>query len=215
MGVLIIGSGDFISNQTIKKYQKKDFKIIAADGGANKLYKLGIIPHYSIGDYDSISVEAYEWLEKEKVKINRYPSKKDKTDMELCIEFAAEIDDEIIITGGTGYRLDHTLANILMLIKLHKLGIAVKIEDDHNLIMILEGKNKLNVEKYMEYNLSILPYKDDLDSVSSFGLEYEVDDQKFEFGSSFGVSNVILKENIEINIVDGLGIIIISKDKNY
>lgn len=213
MGVMIVGSGDFAVSKTIEKYKSRGFKIIAADGGANSLFEAGIVPDYSIGDYDSISKETYEWLKLNQVSMDKYPSKKDKTDMELCIDFAMSMSKEIVITGGSGYRLDHTLANILLLIKFHQKKINIIVEDDYNHIIILSGNNKLDVKEYMGYNLSILPYFDDLIDVTTNGLEYEVLNQRFPFGSSFGVSNVILKENIEINIGEGIGAIIISKDR--
>ena len=63
----------------------------------------------------------------ENVPIKKFPVKKDKTDSELSIEYLIEIGfKDITLVGAIGTRMDHTLANILLLNKLKKKDINRK-----------------------------------------------------------------------------------------
>jgi thiamine pyrophosphokinase len=211
-GVIVIGSGDFESSQTIKKYKEKNYTIIAADGGANKLFDIKVLPDYSMGDYDSISVKTKKWLSENDVKMTEYPAEKDQTDMEICIDKAKTISNKIVIIGGTGYRLDHTLINIFMLSKLKKENLEVSLEDDYNKIFIADGEISIDFKEQIGNNLSIIPLRNSV-RITSEGLRYEVNDIVFEFGGSLGVSNIIDKEIVKLNILDGEVAVILSRDR--
>lgn len=214
MEALIVGSGDFINEETLKKYQELGCFIIAADGGADKLYKAGILPELAIGDCDSIKKETVDWLKKQAIEIRTYPSKKDKTDMELCLDYAIEKGyKRIVISGGTGYRLDHTLANITILVKYFLEGKKVILEDDYNQISVISGANRLEMKAYLGQNLSLIPMLGQVKDVALKGLEYSSESLFFPFGSALGVSNVIVDEWVEINIPEGIMLLILSKDK--
>lgn len=214
MKALIVGSGDFNNSETILKYNKLGYTIIAADGGADILYKLKILPNVSIGDYDSIKAISYQWLKDNKINMLEYPSKKNKTDMELCLDYAIEnCSDTIIITGGTGFRLDHTLANMMMMVEYHKRQINIIMEDDYNKIFVISGDNRIETTQNIGSNISVIPVGNSIDNVELKGLEYFSDNLKLPFGSSLGVSNVIVDSIIEINVNIGVAFAIISRDK--
>lgn len=211
-GVIVVGSGDFESSQTIKKYKEKDYTIIAADGGANKLFEISVLPDYSMGDCDSITAETKKWLDENDIKTTKYPAEKDQTDMEICIDKAKTISDTIVIVGGTGYRLDHTLINIFMLSKLKKENLEVSLEDDYNKIFIVDCEISIELKNQIGNNLSIIPLKNSV-RITSEGLRYEVDNTLFEFGGSLGVSNIIDRELVKLNIIGGEVAIILSRDR--
>lgn len=214
MKALIVGSGDFNNSETILKYSRLGYSIIAADGGADMLYKLKILPDVSMGDYDSIKAISYQWLKDNKINMLEYPSKKNKTDMELCLDYAIEnCSDTIIITGGTGFRLDHTLANMMMLVENHKRKINIIMEDDYNKIFVISGKNKIETADSIGSNISVIPIESSIENVELRGLEYFSDNLTLPFGSSLGVSNVIVEPTIEINVNKGIAFAIISRDK--
>ena len=87
----------------------------AADGGVAYCKKLNITPDYIIGDFDSLGYIP------EKAEV--LPVQKDNTDMAAAVEKAEAFGcDTFFIYGGTGKRLDHTLANLALLIDLSKKG---------------------------------------------------------------------------------------------
>ena len=94
-------------------------RILAADGGLAFLAGHGVTPHLIVGDMDS-----YGGPLPEGVEFIRHPVMKDATDMELSVEEAlARGAGRILIYGGLGGRLDHSLANIQLLVRLSRRGV--------------------------------------------------------------------------------------------
>ena len=105
MKCVIFGAGSEFPEKIILPDEKRF--IIAADGGLNKLNTLGIKPDHIVGDLDS--------LDKAPVgeDFTLLPHVKDTTDTFEAVRIGREHGcDEFHIYGGTGGRLDHTLANI-------------------------------------------------------------------------------------------------------
>ena len=102
---LIFGAGDYTGMPQIGSLASNSL-VIAADGGYKYLDSLGIAPDIYIGDYDSSECP-------EGVDAVRLPVEKDDTDMLAAVRLALGRGcREIHMFGGTGGRLDHTLANI-------------------------------------------------------------------------------------------------------
>ena len=96
-----------------------DAFLIAADGGLAFLSEHGVTPHLIVGDFDS-----YGGPLPEGVEVIRHPVMKDQTDMELAVwEALRRGAERIFLYGGLGGRLDHTLANIQLLILLARRGV--------------------------------------------------------------------------------------------
>ena len=99
----IVGAGEF--NKEAFKPEPGDY-IIAADGGYNYVISRGFYPDAVIGDFDSLKRVP------EHKNIIRHPVRKDDTDTLLSVKIALDAGYErIILHGGTGGRVDHTIAN--------------------------------------------------------------------------------------------------------
>lgn len=90
--------------------------VIAADGGADHAFALGVPIDLAIGDFDSISAEGLAALERNDVRVERHPAAKDATDLELALDTAAVLRPQrVVVVGGTGGRLDHVLGELSLL----------------------------------------------------------------------------------------------------
>src|SRR5689334_23251718 len=90
--------------------------LIAADGGALPLLRLGLVPDLVIGDLDSLGAAGEAALREQSVELRRFPRAKDETDLELALLHAAALGATAIdILGALGGRWDHTLANVALL----------------------------------------------------------------------------------------------------
>ena len=189
MRAIIIGNGDIKDYQYIKsKINDNDF-IICADGGYNHAEKMGIVPDVLIGDFDSAKN-----FEKVKDRIE-YPKRKDFTDGELAVAYAVDNGyEDIVLIAMTGDRFDHSIADILLLEKC-KNGVLI---DDNNEIYLLKDKLSLNGGKGQ--TLSIIPIKDNAVGITTDGLEYPLNDETLYFGSSRGISNIMLADKCNITI---------------
>lgn len=208
---LIIASGNIINIENIS-FNLEDFDLIlAVDGGVNKSKQLGIIPDLAIGDFDSITDEGKTYIEKNSIPVEKFPSRKDFTDMELGINYlVARACDNITILGGTGTRMDHTIANIFLLKNLYSKGIICNILDDTN--MITYTKDVLHVEKNNFKYISVIPISEDGAVVSLIGMEYPLDKYEIDFASTIGISNELKEVRGKIVVHKGEVLVIRSND---
>lgn len=142
--------------------------ILAADGGADSLLRLGLMPDYLVGDSDSLSREAEEALPAATVRI-KLAGDKDYTDGELaaaaavCLSCGRKLHDprffapdghalyktfeeQTDLTGKsyaflnyTGVRTDHVLANLALARLLVTRGATVFLTDGVTLGRIVQG----------------------------------------------------------------------------
>ncbi|HOO91338.1 MAG TPA: thiamine diphosphokinase, partial [Syntrophales bacterium] len=114
--------------------------IICADGAAQKLKVLDIVPDYIVGDMDSVEEETLRYFETRGSQISRYSKDKDETDTQLALEFAFGMNpDRIRIFGALGGRVDHTLANISLLVLCAKRKIDARIVDRWCELFVIDG----------------------------------------------------------------------------
>lgn len=211
MKILIIASGSAVNYKTIKELFEEADYIICADGGATHLSKVNLIPDVIIGDLDSIEQEVLSLYGGKEVEFKTFPAKKDKTDFELSIDYALELGaSELIITSATGTRLDHTIANIMLLYPLLMKGVKAKIIDNNNEIYMVNDSMQLKKEEYTY--VSIIPLFDNVLGVTTKGFEYETEGIDFKLASTLGISNSLVAEEGSIKIDKGVCLVIKSKD---
>lgn len=173
---------------------RSDDLIIAVDGGTGHCIALGIIPTVVIGDLDSIYPDDLKKMENQKAKIIRYPAKKDQTDLELAIRYAIDNGyNEILVFGALGARWDMTLANVLFMAAPDFDGANIRLIDGSQEITLLKSGYKLEFHGEIGDILSLIPLKNTY-GVTLSGLEYPMKDGELQFGSTRGISNVLIEK---------------------
>ena len=90
--------------------------VVAADSGVAHALALGLAVDVAVGDFDSLDPRVLEAVEAAGTRVERHPAAKDATDLELAIDVAVGLGAaRIVVLGGHGGRLDHFLANALVL----------------------------------------------------------------------------------------------------
>lgn len=114
--VALIGSVDC----NIPHFSQQQFdRIIAVDKGFDTLMRKGITPDEVVGDFDSLGYIPSA------PNVMVHPPEKDQSDMELACDRALELGaTEVMIYGGMAKRLDHTLANMQIMRRLARQGVA-------------------------------------------------------------------------------------------
>lgn len=159
---------------------------IAADSGLETAEKLGIKPDIIIGDFDSVEPE----LLAEYQNIIKYPAQKDDTDSMLCVKYALEHGfTDIIIIGGTGGRLDHTLANLALLRYIKNRGGTGCITDGFNRVSYI-ANGGARIYKNYKY-VSIIPVSPELRGVTLTGFLYNLENGSVKSDEPYTVSNEI------------------------
>jgi len=200
MRAFIIGNGE---NKNLSGVLKNDF-IICADGGYNHAKSSGIIPDIVIGDMDSVGDYS------DAKNVVTYPPEKDFTDSELAINLAIEKGcDEIVLTGMTGTRLDHTLANIGLLRAISQKGVKATLLDENNTIYYIDDKFELLGAVGM--TVSVIPLSEKLSGVTETGFYYKLENEDLYFGTTRGVSNIVTEDKATITVSEGFGVVIVSR----
>ncbi|MBU2542108.1 thiamine diphosphokinase [Patescibacteria group bacterium] len=199
MKIYIIANGDY--NYT----SKLDGVVICADGGANS-YK--DIPNFVIGDMDSIDNKLLEEFKLNKDVEVIVDEDENKTDLELAIELASSLKPtEIIIFGGIGDRLDHTLGNLTCLSKFRG---KIKIEDEKYEIFL--ANDSIEVSGKIGETISIIPLGE-VQGLTYTGLKWGVENKNVEFGW-LGVCNKLVQEKATIKLKSGRVLVIRVKHYN-
>jgi thiamine pyrophosphokinase len=207
---LIVGNGEETDKRIIENI-KYDY-LICADGGLEKVSNYGIIPDIIIGDFDSVDGNVLKQYEN-KIPVKKFPSEKDFTDMELAVELAISKGyKNIILTGASGSRLDHTLGNILLMEKYFKNGVSISIIDNNNEMKIISDNAELFIEYKEGYYISIIPITESIQGLCLEGFKYNLDNVDVKRGSTLCISNQIKDNKGKITLRKGRAIVIISKD---
>ncbi|CAM2783081.1 thiamine diphosphokinase [Paenibacillus sediminis] len=208
---ILIFTGGELSPLFLHEIKQEDY-IIGADKGALFLIENGISPHVSVGDFDSVGIEDLKLIQEKSIKtITCDPIDKDLTDTELAFNIALSREpDEIILLGATGTRLDHTLANIQMMIRALQKNIRPSIVDAHNWITLTD--NIITIEKRGYTYVSLLPITSTVKGVTLSGFMYPLDHATLMLGESLGISNQLIHESGTISIEEGQLLVIQSHD---
>ncbi len=176
--------------------------VIAADGGANHCLTHGIQPAAVIGDLDSLESSELEALEAGGAQIFTYPSRKDYTDLELALEYALKSQpDEVLILAGLGGRWDQAIANILLAATTR--ATRVRLVDGAQEFHFLYGDERLEIHGRQDDIVSLIPLGGDAQGIITQGLEYPLNDEHLRFGSTRGISNVMLGDKATITLAQG------------
>lgn len=198
-----------------------DDYIVCLDGGYDIAMAQGISPDLMLGDFDSIEAELPEApgaaRKRGLPEIRRWPPEKDYTDMELAYR---ELDPaeypELLVIGGMGGRLDHTLANIQMLAAYTGPEGFQKIEmmDGRNRCFILRGDEQKTVHRIRgggDLYLSLIPLFDDCEGLTARGVKYPLEDGALMRGASLGVSNEFTEDTAQIQLRRGTLLVVLAK----
>lgn len=208
---LIISSGEVGNYKLLLSLlQSHDF-ILCADGGIRHLMAVGAIPHLLIGDLDSVDEIGLDYINKNNIKLLKYPVMKDETDTELALDYLIDKGfDDITLVGVTGSRMDHTLSNIFLLKSLNHKGVKGKIVDANNIIYY--SNNYIKLKREEDSYTSVIPLSNNGVVVTLQGFLFPLENHMIRFGSSLGVSNKIISEYGIVKIIEGECLIITSKD---
>jgi thiamine pyrophosphokinase len=178
-------------------------RLIAADGGLHHLQALGLAPHVLIGDLDSVEPAAAAAFEASGSRVERFSPRKDQTDLELAVRLArAEGARDILIFGALGARWDQTLANLLLLAHPDFRGAQIRLIDGAQQITLIHGQAV--IEGQPGDTVSLISLQGDARGVTTDGLEYPLQRGRLAFGSTLGVSNVLLGREATVTVEEGL-----------
>ena len=168
--------------------------VIAADGGAAALDRLGRRPDRLVGDLDSAPAALIERLEAAGTRIDRHPVDKDASDTELAVRAAIDDGaDQVDLLGATGGdRLDHELANLMLLADPAFAGIELRAIVGPTMVRVVRGGRRLTFSGGVGDLVTLLPIAGDGVGVTTTGLRWPLEMATLQMGRSRGLSNVVV-----------------------
>jgi thiamine pyrophosphokinase len=177
--------------------------VICVDGGARNALALGLQPQVAIGDMDSLERESRMHLEGEGCRFVEHSPRKDETDSELAIRYAlAQGATELVLLAALGGRIDHSLANVMLLAlpELHE--VRARLIDGDQEVMLVRGETE--IEGTPGDIVSLVPLCADAGDIHTEGLEYALHGGSLKFGAARGVSNVLVGARARVEVGQGL-----------
>ncbi|MFL7867711.1 MAG: thiamine diphosphokinase [Anaerolineales bacterium] len=215
--VVIFANGQLPDLEAARALLRANDYIVAADGGANHLMEMGILPEIVIGDLDSVDEDTLFELTNAEVKIEQYPEDKDETDIELALRYAVDLrPSAILIVGALGGRLDQTLTNLSLLTDPTLPGIDIRLDDGVEQVFFC--RKQADIHGRSGDIVSLIPWHATVEGVTTEGLQWPLYSETLYPDKSRGVSNVMLTDEASIHIRSGLLLIVrrrSSEDKEY
>lgn len=200
--VLILADGEWRGAARLQDLAMSAGRILAADGAWAKAIADGIPVDTVIGDLDSLTSKQREALLDADVEVHAYAPEKDLTDLELAVDIAlAGGPRRLIVFGAFGGRIDHTLANVLMLEKAVARGVDVELIVGEETAWLIRDGFTLPIGRPGD-RVSLIPLSDEA-VVRTEGLAYPLDDETLARASAHGVSNVIETLPVRIALRSG------------
>jgi thiamine pyrophosphokinase len=211
MRCAIVSNGDIIDHEIHREIIESCDYIVCADGGARHLRAMNVSPNVIVGDLDSMSDDELEYFSERNIEFYKFPARKDFTDSDLAVRYALEKGcSEIVMLGCIGSRMDHTIANITLLLPLLERGIKARVVDEHNEIFVIN--DSVLVEGEPGRFVSLIPLSATVEGITLSGFEYPLENATLEMGSSLGVSNQLKDQQGYITIKSGNLLVILAKD---
>ncbi len=209
MRVILFANGTLKHEERVKEIIRPGDVILAADGGARHCLRLNLVPEQVIGDFDSLSEAEIDQLQAAGATISRHPRRKDETDLELALCQAMERHPEaILIFGALGARWDMSFSNLLLLAEPKFSGPTIQLLHGHQTISLLRSGQTLTLEGQPGDTVSLIPLRGDANGITTQGLEYALSDGTLRFGASRGVSNVMQAERANVQLDQGLLVVV-------
>ena len=190
----IFGAGPFYG---LVETPKPGDRILAADGGYRHCLAVGLQPDLLLGDFDSLD-DLLPELESKK-----FPVEKDDTDTMLAIKLGLDLGHQIFhLYGGTGGRMDHTLANLQCLLFLAEHGASGYLYDRASVVTAVKN-GALTFPAGCRGNLSVFTISGPARGITLRGLKYGLEDGVLTPDLPLGVSNSFTGTAAEISVCDG------------
>jgi len=179
--------------------------LIGVDRGALTILDNKLDLFAAIGDFDSTSMEAMMVLKKSCDNILSFSEIKDKSDLELAVEYASKFNPKLIIVyNATSGRLDHFFVG-LKLLESHP---NLRIVDENNYMFpLMKGIYRIHKERY-QY-VSFFAFEESV--ITLKGFKYPLDGFRLHPTNQIGLSNEVISEEATIQIDSGKILVIKSK----
>lgn len=181
--------------------------LIAADGGALLCRHWDLLPQLVVGDLDSLGEARAEELGRAGARVIAYPADKDESDTELAVQSAldAGADEIVLVAALGGERLDHELANVLLVAD-PRLGGRIRAVRGETTVRAIHAGEPRTLAGGPGDIVTLLPIGD-ASGVVTEGLRYPLRGDTLRAGAARGLSNVVERAGATVALAQGVLIV--------
>lgn len=194
---VIVGGADINNYAFVRERLREDDYIIFCDSGLKHMDALNAKPGLIVGDFDSHDNPRLD------VETIVLPCEKDDTDTFYAIKEAVKRGyEDFLLIGVIGARLDHSLANLSILLYLDALGKKGRIIDDYSEMEIVSKEPVCIGDGYSFF--SLMNITGIAKGITVRGAKYPLENAEISCEYQYGVSNEVLKgEDATVSVEDG------------
>jgi len=180
--------------------------VLAADGGANHLARIGVRPAAVVGDLDSILPEVRRWIGEERIVAR---ADQESTDLHKTLAYAFDERGarRVTILAGAAGRLDHAVENLALLARWAAHG-EVEMRDERHRIVPVAGSRRFRTAPGAQ--VSLLPLGR-CRRVWTSGLRWRLDGEALDLAGRTGMSNVATGSRIGVRVEGGSLLVFLSE----
>lgn len=199
MNVVVVANGPLAWSEELVGLVRGADLVLAADGGANHLARIGVRAEAVVGDLDSIKASVRAWLGE--ARIVHQPDQ-ETTDLHKTLSFAFDERGarSVTVIAATGGRLDHALENLGLLARFSARG-GVEFRGEDGRILAVRGSAEF--ETAPGQTVSLLPLGR-CERVATRGLRWPLRGEPLDLAGRTGVSNVAVGERIGVEVEGGV-----------
>jgi thiamine pyrophosphokinase len=218
MRALIMCNGEMPPEGVLEKSLAGCALVIAADGGANTLLRMGVVPDVVTGDMDSFRMAGdeggrainsatdhgrnrFKSISETGFEIIHDPDQ-ETNDLEKALKLALNRGaTEAVILGATGFRLDHTLKNLSVLLQFTSGFNEILMRDASTDIRVIP--KEFTMGTIPGQLISLFPLSGLVSGIITEGLRYPLNDETLENGVRDGTSNEATGKRVSIRYREG------------
>jgi thiamine pyrophosphokinase len=198
--------------------------VIAADGGARKADRAGLVPQLVVGDGDSLGESGLAEIRAAGIALELAAPAKDESDLELAVLAAvARGATRVTILGALGGpRFDHALANAWLLAHPALDGRPAVLLDARTRVRLLTsraaggaataGRAEAVLAGSPGDLVSLFAFGADAEGVTTDGLAYPLRDEPLRTGPARGLSNIRTGTEARVSLQSGRLLIVETRD---
>lgn len=194
---VIVGGADINNYACLRSRLRQEDYVIFCDSGLRHMEALGVAPGLIVGDFDShenphIAVETIV-----------LPREKDDTDTVFAVREALRRGfEDFLLIGVAGGRLDHTLANLSILLMLDGLGKRALLLDDYSEMEIVSDRPAFIDDSFPFF--SLLNISGTARGITVENARFPLDGGEITCEYQYGVSNEVLPGRIaRVSLTEG------------
>ena len=181
--------------------------LVAADSGLGHALAAGLVVDVVVGDLDSVDPAHLEAAIAAGSAVERHPPDKDATDLELALVTARSRGARrIVVVGAGGGRLDHFLANALLLASPEFADLEIEARIGTAIATVVRHATEFGGAP--GDLVSLLPLGGPAHGVRTHGLRWTLDGEDLFAGTSRGVSNEFDAPVAGVDLTDGVLLVV-------